>query len=114
MKRLTLILLCSVALAQTKLTPTELETEKLGKLKAQLATVAQSVETVKAQIQVYQAQQFFLEQQKQHKQDELDAYASKVIKSHTEWGKAEDISYNDKEGESGVFNKREEKKEEKK
>jgi conjugal transfer/entry exclusion protein len=51
-----LLLICAVS-AQTKLTPTEIETLKLAKLKAQLATLGQSVETVKVQIQLYQAQQ---------------------------------------------------------
>lgn len=105
-----LLLLSSVCIAQTvNLTPTELETTKLAKLKAQRETLQAQTAQIDIQIQGLQALKQLMSEHTQQKYNEFLAEVQRIKEAHKEWGDVSKINFNENQGESGSFSKEDKK-----
>lgn len=92
------IVLCSLSFCQ-ELKPTELESAKLGKIKAQRQALQATIQMMEAQIAMLQGRIQISQQLQAQKNSELLSLAEQVKKDH----KWQDVDYNAEQGEDGTF-----------
>src|SRR6266540_843696 len=97
MKKIYLILLslCILTQAQTQnLTPTELESARLAKLKSQSESYVQQLQSIETQMQALNILKQLTQEHQQQKYSEFLGEASKIKEAHKEWGESSKINFN--------------------
>lgn len=115
MKRIWIVLSIFITLTlpilkSQELKTTELEKEKLAKLKAQSEVLQTKLEQIDTQIQALNVYKQLIDAQQKSKLSELLGYSEEIKKNHKEWGDSSKVNYNQSIGESGIFKKIEDKK----